>query len=78
MSIDLAPLLNVGAVGVVTAYLLLRMDGLLRDMTKSIDRLALAIALETATRPGIPEQTRKTANDIVSSVQTAQAKAGAP
>ena len=66
---DLAPLLQTGAVGIVLLWFMIRAERLLTELTKSVNRLALASALEVATRDNAPEVIREQAKAIITGIK---------
>ena len=66
MSIDLAPLLNVGAVGVILAWHLFRTESRLDRMERAIDRMVRAQMIEVAAGLQVPEPVREQARAVLS------------
>lgn len=62
-------LVNAGAAGVVLAWFMVRAESRLEALTRAVSRLALAQALDVATRPHAPEATRAQARELVEEIK---------
>lgn len=60
-----AQLLNVGAVGVVLAWFLYKLEPRLRDIEEALDRLTQAQLLLLINQPHTPEATRREAQRML-------------
>lgn len=76
----LQPLLNLGGVGVVLAWFMLRFDARMTEMSGAINNMSKAVLLDLASRPGISpairEQAQKLVEELLPAVLKAAASAG--
>lgn len=71
-------LIQAGTVGAVAAWFMFRAEGKLDALARAVNRLALAAALEVATRPTADEKTRTLARELADDVKADNRRAPAP
>lgn len=76
MAIDLAPLLNLGAVGVVLAWLMFRVERRMDRMAASLDRVSRALLMEILSRPGVSLSVTKEAQTLLTDMREHRENAG--
>ena len=69
---DISPLINLGAVGVVLAWFMIRAETKLDALVRAVNRLALSQVLDVLNRPGISPETKRQARILEQDIKSAQ------
>ncbi len=68
----MAPLVNVGAVGAIVLWFMLRTEGILKDLVGGFDRLSRTINLFLLAQEAVPEYFKKRAQDLLEETEAAE------
>ena len=69
MNVDVSNLVNVGAVGVVLAWFMVRAERKLDELIRAVNRLAMAHAIDVATRDDAPVIVKTQAKAIMEEIK---------
>jgi hypothetical protein len=62
-------LIQAGALGIVAAWFMFRAESRIEGLRRDVNRLALVIALEIATRQNAPEATKVQARELIEEIK---------
>ena len=76
MNVDVSNLVNIGAVGVVLAWFMLRAEKKLDELIRAVNRLAMSHAIDVATRNDAPTVIKRQAEAILQEIKSSDKAPG--